>query len=200
MKRSLTLLKCENLMKNLIIILLFLNPFLGFSQNLFTKEEILLVTEGGDRWFKDIKICLYGNYSKQDSLDVVENIEIFKPLIKPINISMVKNIDSANVVIYFLTDLEFGNKFKWTKEFVKLSIGQSFIEPINHSIKRVDIHIDIVENKEFKSFTGTISHEMFHMLGFYHYDKENNSILDHDHNLTEKDIQMIKYLYSETKE
>ena len=200
MKRSLTLLKCENLMKNLIIILLFLNPFVDFSQNLFTKEEILLATEGGDRWYKDIKISLYGNYSKQDSLDVVENIKIFKPLIKPINISIVKNIDSANVVIYFLTDLEFGNKFKWSKEFVKLSIGQSFIEPINHSIKRVDVHIDIVENKEFNSFSNTIRHEMFHMLGFYHYDKENNSILDHDHYLTEKDIQMIKYLYSETKE
>ena len=64
-------------MKNLIIILLFLNPFVDFSQNLFTKEEISLVTEGGDRWYKDIKIYLYGNYSKQDSLDVVENIKIF---------------------------------------------------------------------------------------------------------------------------
>ena len=53
------------------------------------------------------------------------------------------------------------------------------------------------ENKQFKSFSNTIRHEMFHMLGFSHYDKENNSILDHDHYLTEKDIQMIKYLYSE---
>ena len=189
--------KYKTTMKNLIIILLFLNPFVDFSQNLFTKEEILLATEGGDRWYKDIKISLYGNYSKQDSLDVVDNIKIFKPLIKPINISMVKNIDSANVVIYFLTDTEFGNKFKWRKEFVKLSIGQSFIEPIKYSIKRVDIHIDITQNKKYNSFSETIRHEMFHMLGFYHYDKENNSILDHDHYLTEKDIQMIKYLYSE---
>ena len=189
--------KYKTTMKNLIIILLFLNPFVDFSQNLFTKEEILFATEGGDRWHKDIKISLYGNYSKQDSLDVVENINIFKPLIKPINISMVNNKDSANVVIYFLTDIEFGNKFKWRKEFVKLSIGQSFIEPIKYSIKRVDIHIDIVENKEFKSFSNTIRHEMFHMLGFYHYSKENNSILDHDHYLTDKDIEMIKYLYSE---
>jgi hypothetical protein len=36
------------------------------------------------------------------------------------------------------------------------------------------------------------------VLGYeFDYDKENNSILDHDHYLTEKDIQMIKYLYSE---
>ena len=64
-------------MKNLIIILLFLNPIWIFSQKLFSKEELLLATEGGDRWHKDIKISLYGNYSKQDSLDVVENINIF---------------------------------------------------------------------------------------------------------------------------
>ena len=200
MKRSLTLLKCENLMKNLIIILLFLNPFVDFSQNLFTKEEILLATEGGDRWYKDIKISLYGNYSKQDSLDVVENIKIFKPLIKPINISIVKNIDSANVVIYFLTDLEFGNKFKWRKDQIKLNIGITFVSSINHKIDEISIHIDMDENKQFNSFSNTIRHEMFHMLGFSHYDKENNSILDHDHYLTEKDLQMIKYLYSETKE
>jgi len=184
-------------MKNLIIILLFLNPFVDFSQNLFTKEEISLVTEGGDRWYKDIKIYLYGNYSKQDSLDVVENIKIFKPLIKPINISMVKNIDSSNVVIYFLTDTEFGNKFKWRKDQIKLNIGITFVASINHKIDEISIHIDMDENKQFKSFSNTIRHEMFHMLGFSHYDKENNSILDHDHYLTEKDIQMIKYLYSE---
>ena len=199
MKRSLTLLKCENLMKNLIIILLFLYPFLGFSQNLFTKEEILLATEGGDRWYKDIKISLYGNYSKQDSLDVVENIQIFKPLIKPINISMVKNIDSANVVVYFLTDDEFSELTKRSKSRL-VNIGVSFICAPNHKIKSVDIHIDIAQNKKYGSFSETIRHEMFHMLGFYHYDKENNSILDHAHYLTEKDIQMIKYLYSETKE
>lgn len=189
--------KYKTTMKNLIIILLFLNPFVDFSQNLFTKEEISLVTEGGDRWYKDIKIYLYGNYSKQDSLDVVENIKIFKPLIKPINISMVKNIDSSNVVIYFLTDTEFGNKFKWRKDQIKLNIGITFVASINHKIDEISIHIDMDENKQFKSFSNTIRHEMFHMLGFSHYDKENNSILDHDHYLTEKDIQMIKYLYSE---
>ena len=185
-------------MKNLIIALLILNPIWFFSQSLFTKEELLLATEGGDRWYKDIKICLYGKYTKKDSLDVVENIKIFKPLIKPINISMVKNKDSANVVIYFLSDTEFANMFKWSK-YDLVNIGITFTEPINHKIKSVYIHIDIVENKEFKSFSNTIRHEMFHMLGFSHYEKENNSILDRDNNFTEKDIEMIKYLYSETK-
>jgi len=182
-------------MKNLIIALLILNPIWFFSQSLFTKEELLLATEGGDRWYKDIKICLYGKYTKKDSLDVVETIKIFKPLIKPINISMVKNKDSANVVIYFLSDTEFANMFKWSK-YDLVNIGITFTEPINHKIKSVYIHIDIVENKEFKSFSNTIRHEMFHMLGFSHYEKENNSILDHNNNFTEKDIEMIKYLYS----
>ena len=100
-------------MKNLIIILIFLNPIWIFSQSLFSKEELITATEGGDKWYKDIKICLYGKYTKKDSLDVVENIKIFKPLIKPINISIVKNKDSANVVIYFLSDTEFANMFKW---------------------------------------------------------------------------------------
>ena len=198
MKRSLILLKGENL-KNLIIILLFLNPIWIFSQKLFTEKEFLMASDNGRRWYKDIKISLYGNYSKQDSLDVVENIKIFKPLIKPINISMVKNIDSANVVIYFLNDVDFGKIFPDDYLRTKTSIGHTFDYGVKKLTKSV-IHIDIVENKEFKSFSNTIRHEMFHMLGFSHYDKENNSILDHDHYLTEKDIQMIKYLYSETKE
>lgn len=182
-------------MKNLIIALLILNPIWFFSQSLFTKEELLLATEGGDRWYKDIKICLYGKYTKQDSLDVVENIRIFKPLIKPINISMAKNKDSANVVIYFLTDAEFGSMFKWRKDQL-LNIGISFVASANHEIDVVSIHIDINQNKKFNFFSETIRHEMFHMLGFSHYEKENNSILDRDNNFTEKDIQMLKCLYS----
>lgn len=188
--------KYKTTMKNLIIILLFLNPFVDFSQKLFSNEEFLIISDNGRKWYKDIKICLYGNYSKQDSLDVVENIQIFKPLINPININIVKNKDSANVVIYFVSDTEFGNIFPDEKNSVKTSIGITFTYGVTKITKSI-IQIDVIENEEFKSFSNTIRHEMFHMLGFSHYDKENNSILDHDHNLTEKDIQMIKYLYSE---
>ena len=42
-------------MKNLIIILIFLNPIWIFSQSLFSKEELITATEGGDKWYKDIK-------------------------------------------------------------------------------------------------------------------------------------------------
>ena len=198
MKRSLILLKGENL-KNLIIILLFLNPIWIFSQKLFTEKEFLMASDNGRRWYKDIKISLYGNYSKQDTLDVVENIKIFKPLIKPINISMVKNIDSANVVIYFLNDVDFGKIFPDDYLRTKTSIGHTFDYGVKKLTKSV-IQIDLINNQKLNSFSNTIRHEMFHMLGFTHYSEEKNSILSVEYNLTEKDIQMIKYLYSETKE
>jgi hypothetical protein len=186
-------------MKNLIIILLFLNPIWIFSQKLFSNEELLIATDGGDRWQKDIKIFLYGKYSRQDSLDVVVNTKFFNSLITPIEITIVSNKDSANVVMYFLTDDEFSLLTKRSKSRL-VNIGVSFICVPNHKIKSVDIHIDITQNKKYDSFSGTIRHEMFHMLGFTHYSEEKNSILDMDDYLTNKDIEMIKYLYSETKE
>lgn len=184
-------------MKNLIIILLFLNPIWIFSQKLFSIEELLIATDGGDRWQKDIKIFLYGKYSRQDSLDVVDNTKFFRSHIKPIKINIVNNKDSANVVLYFLTDDEFSELTKRSKSRL-VNIGVSFICAPNHKIKSVDIHIDIAQNKKYGSFSETIRHEMFHMLGFYHYDEEINSVLDNNHdNLTDKDIEMVKYLYSE---
>lgn len=187
--------KYKTTMKNLILSLLFLNSFGIFSQKLFTEEEFLIASDNGRRWHKDIKIYLYGNYTKKDSLDVVENISIFKTLIKPINISLVKNKDSSNVVIYFLSDKDYVRIFKDDYIYCKKTIGLTY----NYGVKNITkstIQIDIIENNEFKSFSNTIRHEMFHMLGFTHYEKENNSILDHNHYLTNKDIEMIKYLYS----
>jgi hypothetical protein len=184
-------------MKNLILSLLFLNTFGIFSQKLFSKEELMVATDGGDRWQKNIKIFLYGKYTKKDSLDVVNNAKFFNSLITPIEITIVSNKDSANVVMYFLTDDEFSLLTKRSKSRL-VNIGVSFICVPNHKIKSVDIHIDIIQNKKYDSFSETIKHEMFHMLGFTHYDEEKNSILDNNHdNLTDKDIEMVKYLYSD---
>ena len=185
-------------MKNLIIVLLILNPIWFFSQSLFTKEELIIATDNGRKWNKDIKISLIGKYSKQDSLDVVENIKILKPLIKPINISIVKIKDSSNVSIYFLSDSEFGKIFPDDYLYTKTSIGNTFTYGVKNITESI-IQIDLINNKKLNSFSNTIRHEMFHMLGFSHYEKENNSILSVEYDLTEKDIEMIKYLYSETK-
>ena len=114
--------KYKTTMKNLIIILIFLNPIWIFSQSLFSKEELITATDNGRKWNKDIKISLFGNYTMQDSLDVVENIKKLKSLIKPINISMVKNKDSSNVSIYFLSDSEFGKIFPDDYQYTKTSI------------------------------------------------------------------------------
>jgi len=181
-------------MKNLIIALLILNPIWFFSQSLFTKEELIIATDNGRKWNKDIKISLIGKYSKQDSLDVVENIKILKPLIKPINISIVKIKDSSNVSIYFLSDSEFGKIFPDDYLYTKTSIGNTFTYGVKNITESI-IQIDLINNKKLNSFSNTIRHEMFHMLGFIHYNDEKDSILSIEYNLTEKDIEMIKYLY-----
>ena len=182
-------------MKNLIIALLILNPICFFSQSLFSKEELITATDNGRKWNKDIKISLFGNYTKQDSLDVVENIKKLKLLIKPINISMVKNKDSSNVSIYFLSDSEFGKIFPDDYQYTKTSIGNTFTYGVKNITESI-IQIDLINNKKLNSFSNTIRHEMFHMLGFIHYNEEKDSILSIEYNLTDKDIEMIKYLYS----
>ena len=173
-------------MKNLIIALLILNPICFFSQSLFSKEELITATDNGRKWNKDIK---------QDSLDVVENIKKLKLLIKPINISMVKNKDSSNVSIYFLSDSEFGKIFPDDYQYTKTSIGNTFTYGVKNITESI-IQIDLINNKKLNSFSNTIRHEMFHMLGFIHYNEEKDSILSIEYNLTDKDIEMIKYLYS----
>jgi|688.fasta_scaffold1045349_1 hypothetical protein len=182
-------------MKNLILSILFLNSFGIFSQKLFTEEEFLIASDNGRRWYTDIKIYLYGNFTKKDSLDVVENIKTFKSLIKPINISLVNNKESSNVVIYFLSDSDFGNIFADERKKIKDCIGITSTYGV-YKITESVIQIDVINNKRLNSFSNTIRHEMFHMLGFAHYREEKNSILDMDDFLTEKDIEMIKYLYS----
>ena len=80
-------------MKKILFSLLFLNSIVCFSQKNFTMDEFNLVTNNGERWKKDIKIFMYGKYTKEDSLTVVKTINEFNELIETINVVLVNNID-----------------------------------------------------------------------------------------------------------
>jgi len=139
---------------------------------------------------------MYGDYSYEDSLTVINTINEFNILIESIDIYLVSNIDSSNSVIYFISDDTYINLFPSSEKVIKNSIGNTRNTYVYDKITKSRVHIDIVECNKYKCMSSTIIHEMFHILGFNHIEEEKNSILKgHTDNLTEKDKEMISLLY-----
>ena len=68
----------------------------------------------------------------------------------------------------------------------------NFGDGVEESVIQVDSGVKIhPDNRDH-----TIKHEMFHMLGFHHYEDENVSIMNTSRNFSDSDKEMIKYLYS----
>ena len=183
-------------MKNIIIITLFLLPTILFSQNNFTHDYLVNSVVDNKRWESNIKIYVYGDYTKENKVTIDETIKYFNSLLETIQISVVENKDSANTIIYFLTDEEYNNLFSWSdhSDNIGATYNKKSLEKDNTLIG-AKIHIDTYMNRVYDSFDYVIRHEMFHMLGFKHHHNEGNSIMVLE-NFTEKDEEMIKYLYS----
>jgi hypothetical protein len=183
-------------MKKILLSLLFLNSIVCFSQKNFTTEEFNSITDNGDKWKKDIKIFMYGKYTKEDSLTVINTISEFNELMETIDVELVSHIDSSNSVIYFLSDGEYIKLYPESVSDVRSCIGITFSSFVFKDIVKSNIHIDIVECTKYHCISSTIIHEMFHLLGFHHIAGEKNSILKgHTEVLTEKDREMISLLY-----
>ena len=183
-------------MKRILISILFLNVTICLAQNNFTMDEFNSITNYGESWKKDIRIFMYGKYTKEDSLTVVNTISEFNELMETINVELVNIKDSANSVIYFLGDSEYIELYPMDDSDVRNCIGITIKYFVFKEIVKSRIHIDIDECTEFHCTNTTIIHEMFHLLGFSHIDGEKNSILKgHTEVLTEKDREMISLLY-----
>ena len=183
-------------MKRILISILFLNVTICLAQNNFTMGEFDSITNYKEKWKKDIKIFIYGKYTKEDSLTVVNTIAEFNELMETIDVELVNNKDSANSVIYFLSDSEYIELYPMDDSDVRNCIGITIKYFVFKEIVKSRIHIDIDECTEFHCTNTTIIHEMFHLLGFSHIDGEKNSILKgHTEVLTEKDREMISLLY-----
>lgn len=63
-------------MKRILVGILFLNATISFAQKNFTMDEFNLITDNGESWKKDIRIFMYGKYTKEDSLTVINTIRI----------------------------------------------------------------------------------------------------------------------------
>jgi hypothetical protein len=183
-------------MKKILFSLLLLNSIVCFSQKNFTNGEFDSITNYGEKWRKDIKIFMFGKYTKEDSLTVVNTIAEFNELIETINVELVNNKDSSNSVIYFLSDGEYIELFPSSESGVRNSMGITSKYFVFKDIVESRVHIDIMECTKYHCTSSTIIHEMFHLLGFRHIDREKNSILKgHTEVLTEKDREMISLLY-----
>ena len=113
-----------------------------------------------------------------------------------IDVELVNNKDSANSVIYFLSDGEYIKLFPSSENSVRNCIGITKNYYVYSEITKSKIHIDIVECTKYHCISSTIIHEMFHLLGFNHINGEKNSIMKgHTEVLTEKDREMIFLLY-----
>lgn len=188
--------KYKTSMKNLIITLLLFTTNHILSQNHFTHNHLINNVVEDGRWESDIKIFLFGNYTKKDSLEVLKTSKKFNDLSETISINIVDNRDSSNTIIYFLTDEEMKEIYSFSDETDNIGNTYNKIDRYNeHTIIGCEIQIDTYMNKVYDSFDYVIRHEMFHMLGFDHHHHEDNSIMVLE-NFTEKDEEMIKYLYS----
>ena len=188
--------KYKTTMKNLIIIILFFLPNLVLSQNNFTHDYLVNDIVKNKRWESDIKIYIYGDCSEENKNTIKETITYFNSLLETIQISLVDKKDESNSIIYFLTDEEYNNLFSWSdhSDNIGATYNKKSLEKDNTLIG-AKIHIDTYMNRVYDSFDYVIRHEMFHMLGFKHHHNEGNSIMVLE-NFTEKDEEMIKYLYS----
>lgn len=186
--------KYKKTMKNVVITLIILFPFISFSQKHFTHEFLVKDVNKYDRWENDIKIFLFGDYTKRDSLVVVDNILFFNSLMESIKIKLVTDVDSANSIIYFLPDTEF-KKIEPTLGSNN-SAGLNYLTNFGDGVEKSIIQIDVGIKSHPDNRDHIIRHEMFHMLGFHHYKDENVSIMNTSEKFSDSDKEMIKYLYS----
>ena len=183
-------------MKKVFFSFLFLNSIVCFSQKNFTMGEFDSVTNYGEKWKKDIKIFMLGKYTNEDSLTVVNTIAEFNELMETIDVELVNNKDSANSVIYFLSDGEYIKLYPSEEIDVRNCMGITYNTFVFKDIVKSKIQIDIIECTKYHYTSRAIIHEMFHLLGFSHIGGEKNSILKgHTEVLTEKDREMIFLLY-----
>jgi len=185
MKKIITLLFGIGMVSNLVL-----------SQNHFTHDYLVNDVVENERWESDIKMFIYGDCSEENKKTVEETIIYFNSLLETIQISLVDKKDSSNTIIYFLTDEEMKEIYSFSDETDNIGNTYNKIDRYNeHTIIGCEIQIDTYMNKVYDSFDYVIRHEMFHMLGFKHHHNEGNSIMVLE-NFTEKDEEMIKYLYS----
>ena len=185
MKKIITLLFGIGMVSNLVL-----------AQNHFTHDYLVNDVVENKRWESDIKMFIYGDCSEANKKTVEETIIYFNSLLETIQISLVDKKDSSNTIIYFLTDKEYNNLFSWSdhSDNIGATYNKKSLEKDNTLIG-AKIHIDTYMNRVYDSFDYVIRHEMFHMLGFDHHHHEDNSIMILE-KFTEKDEEMIKYLYS----
>ena len=189
--------KYKTTMKNLIITLLIFTSNHILSQNHFTHSHLINNVVKDGRWESDIKIFLFGDYTKKDSLEVLKTSIKINNLLETISINIVDNRDSSNTIIYFLTDEEMKEIYSFSDESGNVGNTYNKIDRYNeHTLIGCEIQIDNGVNWNIDNRMYVIRHEMFHMLGFKHHHNESNSIIYHSENYTEKDESMIKYLYS----
>jgi predicted Zn-dependent protease len=181
-------------MKNIIIIILFLFPSLVLTQTNFTHDNIVKITKS-KRWESDVKIFIYGDCDSISKNTINKTISHFNNLMETIQISVVDKKEDANTIIYFLTDKEYQNLFSYCDH--SDNVGATYVKRslnLKNTIIEGDVHIDTQFSNS--SIQHTIKHEMFHMLGFHHHKDESSTIIKHAGNFTQKDDEMIKYLYS----
>ena len=169
-------------MKKLIALLLVVFTLNGYSQindTLLYYEEICLYREWGGKldnpvkFNRDIKIYVSGTPNDTLLNELADIVEELNELITSINISVVNEIDSSNVNIYFggVKDyLKQANcsrqKSKYKKKRLKKNWGMFWVTHNGRNIKNSEIFIDIYRTSTNKERMHLLREELTQSLGF----------------------------------
>ncbi|OAQ39735.1 hypothetical protein A5893_09130 [Pedobacter psychrophilus] len=161
------------------------------------------------KWDHDISIAIKGDDIRPEDPETVRAIVAeLTPLITPLKITLIKNVEKADITIDFTYEITKLDIYGYTKPEFRL---------FSSAFKKADVFIFPIQKGDYR--WRTVQHEMMHAIGFNHnktylkdakfydttmnayvlksYDKADEDKFMKEHRkYSETDKRMIKLLYS----
>lgn len=196
-------------MKNLLIIIFLVLPFLNFSQDTSIVSYFNEITSGTEygsskntlKFTSDVYIYAYGNYDQELKDELNKVVNELNDIITSINIYLTEDEKTANIKMYFGSPSEYVKINPFSETFIESSWGLFFLFPKNGSIDMSLVFVDTQRTINNSQRKHILREELTQSLGFgndsYTYPE---SIFYQGwtevHEYSEIDKEIIKMLYN----
>jgi hypothetical protein len=186
----------------------FVNQLTSDEKNLFSNIGFHYYTKIM-KWDHDITVAIKGDDIRPEDPETVKVIVAeLTPLIEPLKITLIENVEKADITINFTHEITKPDIYGYTKPEFRL---------FSSEFKKADVFIFPIQKGDYR--WRTVQHEMMHAIGFNHnktylkdakfydttmngyvltsYDKaDEDKFLKKHRKYSETDKRMIKLLYS----